>query len=120
MNASAHVVDDDVDEPGAERGLLVLLLLVLHVVLLNGSWWWMWRSVDGGQALGRGLVSERDEARLHGGLVAVRFVDAAELVIRGDRAAAGTNRNEGAVATFLPRRERFESRRRLGACCFLA
>ena len=27
---SAQVVDDDVDEPGAERAFLVLFLLVLH------------------------------------------------------------------------------------------
>jgi hypothetical protein len=32
---SAQVVDDDVDEPGAERAFLVLLLDVLHGVLLS-------------------------------------------------------------------------------------
>jgi hypothetical protein len=32
---SAQVVDDDVDEPGAERALLVLLLVVLHGILRN-------------------------------------------------------------------------------------
>jgi hypothetical protein len=31
----AQVVDDDVDEPGAERAFLVLLLDVLHRVLLS-------------------------------------------------------------------------------------
>jgi hypothetical protein len=36
---SAQVVDDDVDEPGAERALLVLFLLVLHGILLNRSVW---------------------------------------------------------------------------------
>jgi hypothetical protein len=34
---SAQVVDDDVDEPGAERAFLVLFFLVLHGVLLNRS-----------------------------------------------------------------------------------
>ena len=34
---SAQVVDDDVDEPGAERAFLVLFLLVLHGILLNRS-----------------------------------------------------------------------------------
>jgi hypothetical protein len=34
-DSSAQVVDDDVDEPRAERGFLVLFLLVLHGVLLN-------------------------------------------------------------------------------------
>jgi hypothetical protein len=32
---SAQVVDDDVDEPGAERAFLVLLLDVLHWILLG-------------------------------------------------------------------------------------
>jgi hypothetical protein len=32
---SAQVVDDDVDQPGAERALLVLLLDVLHGILLS-------------------------------------------------------------------------------------
>jgi hypothetical protein len=34
---SAQVVDDDVDEPRAERALLVLFLVVLHGILLNRS-----------------------------------------------------------------------------------
>ena len=60
------------------------------------------------------VARERDEARFETRLVAVRRVHVAELVVRGDGAAAGADRDERAVVALLPRRQPLEvAQRRL-------
>ena len=56
------------------------------------------------------LPRQRHHASLEARLVAVGLVHVAELGVRGDRAAAGADRDERAVVALLPRRERLEPR----------
>src|SRR5262245_46882360 len=94
------------------------LLLVMTFSSVSCVDWGPGESIDGHRALSRSAVGQGDQAGFHRRLVAVRFVDGAELGVGGHAAAAGADRDEGAVAALLPGRERVEAGRRCGAMRF--
>src|SRR5262249_13627224 len=69
--------------------------------------------MTGRQLLTGRLPRERGDASFETGLVTVRRVHVAELVVRRDRATAGARRYERAVVQLLPRREALEVPERL-------
>src|SRR6185436_17744324 len=77
------------------------------------------RAAAGGEVLIGGFARERDDTRFEAGLVAVRRVHVAELVVRGHGAAARTDQNERAVVALLPRRQPLEVAQRLRAVVVL-
>ena len=109
------MLDGDVDQPGAQR---FLLLVRLSVVLHDFSPSEIDDEplVDSGYLARCGIARERNDTGLETALVAVRPVHVSKFQVCGGRAAAGTERDEGAVVALFPRGKRLEpgGRRGLG------